>query len=56
LRAASFIIGGLNGADEIRCLRNNRPVLAEKRTDLHRAWSETTYHMQHWRDNPECAQ
>jgi phosphoribosylformylglycinamidine synthase len=56
LRAASFIIGGLNGADEIRFLRNNRPVLAEKRTDLHRAWSETTYHMQHWRDNPECAQ
>jgi phosphoribosylformylglycinamidine synthase len=56
LREASFIIGGLNGAEEIRFLRNNRPVLAEKRTDLHRAWSETTYHMQHWRDNPECAQ
>jgi phosphoribosylformylglycinamidine synthase len=56
LREASFIIGGLNGADEIRFLRNNRPVLAEKRTDLHLAWSETTYNMQQLRDNPECAQ
>jgi phosphoribosylformylglycinamidine synthase len=56
LREASFIIGGLNGTDEIRFLRNNRPVLAEKRTDLHLAWSETTYNMQQLRDNPECAQ
>jgi len=24
--------------------------------DLHRLWSETTYHMQSLRDNPECAQ
>ena len=37
-------------------LRNNKPVFAEKRIDLHRAWSETTYHMQKLRDHPECAQ
>jgi phosphoribosylformylglycinamidine synthase len=55
LREASFIIGQLNDMDEVRFLRNNRPVLAEKRTDLHRAWSETTYNMQQRRDNPECA-
>jgi phosphoribosylformylglycinamidine synthase len=55
LRETSFIIGGLNGTDEIRFLRNNQPVLAEKRTDLQRAWSETTYNMQQLRDNPECA-
>ena len=55
LREAGFVIGGLNGTDEIRFLRNNRPVLAEKRIDLHRAWSETTCNMQQRRDNPECA-
>ncbi|MDE2366870.1 MAG: phosphoribosylformylglycinamidine synthase subunit PurQ, partial [Betaproteobacteria bacterium] len=42
--------------DEIRFLRNNKPVFAEKRVDLHRAWSETTYRMQKLRDNPVCAQ
>jgi phosphoribosylformylglycinamidine synthase len=32
-----------------------RDVLCEKRIDLHRAWSETTYRMQSLRDNPQCA-
>ncbi|MBC7787925.1 MAG: phosphoribosylformylglycinamidine synthase [Methylophilaceae bacterium] len=31
-------------------------VFAELRTNLHRMWSETTYHMQKMRDNPLCAQ
>jgi phosphoribosylformylglycinamidine synthase len=32
-------------------------VLLEKtRVELHRAWSETTFHMQRLRDNPDCAQ
>ncbi len=31
-------------------------VFAEMRTELHRMWSETTYHMQKIRDNPACAQ
>ncbi len=56
LRNASFVIGRLNNDDEIRFLRNNKPVLAEKRVDLQRAWSETTFHMQKLRDNPVCAQ
>ncbi|WP_297325405.1 phosphoribosylformylglycinamidine synthase [Nitrosomonas sp.] len=56
LRDASFVIGRLNATDEIRFMRNNKPVLAEKRVDLQRAWSETTYHMQKLRDNPVCAQ
>ena len=56
LRDMSFAIGDLNGKDEIQFLRNNKPVFAEKRVDLHRAWSETTYQMQKLRDNPECAQ
>ena len=31
-------------------------IFAELRTDLHRLWSETTYHMQKLRDNPIYAQ
>jgi phosphoribosylformylglycinamidine synthase len=56
LRDDSFNVGVVNDKDEIRFLRNNKPVFAEKRVDLHRAWSETTYQMQKLRDNPECAQ
>jgi phosphoribosylformylglycinamidine synthase len=55
LRDVSFIIGQLNKTDEVRLMRNNKPVLAEKRVDLQRAWSETTYQMQKLRDNPDCA-
>jgi phosphoribosylformylglycinamidine synthase len=56
LRELSFVIGSLNAQDEIRFLRNNKTIFAEKRVDLHRAWSETTYRMQKLRDNPQCAQ
>jgi phosphoribosylformylglycinamidine synthase len=56
LRDLSFIIGGVDDGDAIRFLRNNKPVFSERRVDLHRAWSETTYQMQKLRDNPECAQ
>ncbi|MBV6448702.1 phosphoribosylformylglycinamidine synthase [Nitrosomonas sp.] len=56
LRDCSFIIGYPNQSDEIRVMRNNKPILAEKRVNLQRAWSETTYHMQKLRDNPACAQ
>ncbi|UJP05074.1 MAG: phosphoribosylformylglycinamidine synthase, partial [Nitrosomonas sp.] len=56
LRDSSFIIGQLNPSDEIRVMRNNKPVLAEKRMALQRAWSETSYRLQALRDNPVCAQ
>jgi len=56
LRDISFVIGQPNQTDDIRLMRNNKPVLSEKRIDLHRAWSETTYQMQKLRDNPACAQ
>jgi phosphoribosylformylglycinamidine synthase len=60
LRAAglgdcSHLIGGLNGRDEITFLRNARPLFKEKRVDLQRAWSETSYRLQALRDNPVCA-
>ena len=50
------VIGHPNQADEIRVMRHNKAVLAEKRVTLQRAWSETTYRMQALRDNPQCAQ
>ena len=34
----------------------SQALLEESRVKLHRAWSETTYHMQRLRDNPEGAQ
>ncbi len=49
-------VGTLNEWDEIRVTRNARRVLREKRVDLQRAWSETSYQMQAMRDNPSCAQ
>ncbi len=51
-----YVIGKLNQSDEIQILRNNIAIIREKRIDLHRAWSETSYHMQRLRDNPVCAQ
>jgi phosphoribosylformylglycinamidine synthase len=56
LSQVSFILGNLNKQDEIRFLRNNKIVFQEKRVNLQRAWSETTFHMQKLRDNPVCAQ
>ncbi len=60
LRAAglsfeSQVIGHPNAAGEIRVVVNGKPVLAEPRTALHRAWSEVTHHIQRLRDNPACA-
>ncbi|MDH4095947.1 MAG: phosphoribosylformylglycinamidine synthase, partial [Betaproteobacteria bacterium] len=56
LGPVSHLIGTLNPRDEIVFTRNAKPLFAEKRVDLQRAWSETTYLMQKMRDNPECAQ
>ena len=56
LGGLSFSIGHINTRDEIACMRNAKPVLREKRIDLQRAWSETSFRMQQLRDNPECAQ
>jgi phosphoribosylformylglycinamidine synthase len=49
------LIGFTNARDEIAFTRNAKPVFAEKRVALQRAWSETTWRMQSLRDNPECA-
>ena len=56
LGACAQFIGAPNPWDEVRVIRNARAVLREKRVDLQRAWSETSFRMQQLRDNPECAQ
>ncbi|MBS0337909.1 MAG: phosphoribosylformylglycinamidine synthase [Proteobacteria bacterium] len=56
VHAYASLIGFLNDKDEIRFTRNAKHVFAEKRVDLQRAWSETTWRMQALRDNPQCAQ
>jgi phosphoribosylformylglycinamidine synthase len=56
LGGVSHLIGTLSPRDEIRFTRHAKAVFAEKRVDLQRAWSETTFRLQQLRDNPECAQ
>ncbi len=55
LSAMSHVIGHLNEVDELRLVRGSKAILAEKRVDLHRAWSETSYLIQSLRDNPRTA-
>ena len=55
LARMSHIIGHLNATDELRIIRGSKPVLAEARVTLQRAWSETSYLIQSLRDNPETA-
>jgi phosphoribosylformylglycinamidine synthase len=49
-------IGAVTNKNEINISNNCKPVFADTRVNLHRMWSETTYHMQSLRDNPICAQ
>ena len=53
---ACMRIGVLNADAVLHVTTGNKEVLCEKRIDLHRAWSETTYRMQMLRDNPQCAE
>ena len=52
----SHEIGTVNDEDRIVFTHAHHELVAGSRVELHRAWSETTYHMQKLRDNPECAQ
>ena len=56
LQDISFVIGKVNTRDEIQVTCGNNMLISEKRIDLQRIWSETTYQMQKLRDNPVCAQ
>ncbi len=60
LRAAGLsreahVIGHPNTEGEVRVIVNGKPVFARRRSELHRAWSTVTHHIQRLRDNPVCA-
>src|SRR3989440_9392060 len=49
------VIGSPNPRDELRFVRNAKPVFAAPRVELERAWSEVSFRMQQLRDEPLCA-
>jgi phosphoribosylformylglycinamidine synthase len=49
-------IGSVTQADEVTIRAAGRTLFCATRTELRRAWSETTYRMQSLRDNPACAE
>jgi len=52
---AAHRIGAPNDRDEVGIVSNAKPIFAEPRIALQRAWSEVSYRMQALRDHPECA-
>jgi len=48
-------LGRLYKEDQVTIKNNGIPVFSASRESLQQAWSETSYHMQRLRDNPECA-
>ncbi len=49
-------LGSANAEGMLEIRLADKPFLAERRRDLQRIWSATTYHMQRLRDHPACAQ
>jgi len=49
-------LGRIYDEDQITINNNGIPVFSASRISLQQVWSETSYHMQRLRDNPECAQ
>ncbi len=49
-------IGKVQQGNQISINNNGIPIFSTTRESLQQAWSETSYHMQRLRDNPECAQ
>ncbi|MGB5082751.1 MAG: phosphoribosylformylglycinamidine synthase, partial [Burkholderiales bacterium] len=49
------VIGSPNGRNEVRLVRNAKPVFSEPRVKLERAWSEVSFRLQQLRDDPGCA-
>jgi phosphoribosylformylglycinamidine synthase len=55
LGACSHIIGKLNDRGVIEFTRDAKVIYSEKRSALHRLWSETSWRIARLRDNPDCA-
>ena len=55
LGACSHIVGKPNLRDVIEIARDAKTVFSQKRVDLQRLWSETSWRISRLRDNPACA-
>ncbi len=55
LGACSHIIGKPNDTDVIEIMRDARTIYSQPRSELQRAWSETSWRIARLRDNPACA-
>ncbi len=55
LGACSHIIGKLNDRGAIEFTRDARVIYNQKRSSLHRLWSDTSWRIARLRDNPDCA-
>jgi phosphoribosylformylglycinamidine synthase len=55
LGPCSHIIGKVNDRGAIEFTRDAKVIYNEKRSDLHRLWSETSWRIARLRDNPACA-
>ncbi len=53
LATMSRVIGKVTGGDQVRIRSGGESLLDESRTELHRAWSETSFRMTQLRDNPQ---
>ncbi|MDO8596188.1 MAG: phosphoribosylformylglycinamidine synthase subunit PurQ, partial [Sulfuricaulis sp.] len=49
-------IGRVQSSGKLVIAAGGAPIFSASRVELHRAWSETTFHMQRQRDHPQCAQ
>ena len=49
-------LGIINRSGRLVIRSKRKEIYSESGVALQRAWSETTYHLQRLRDNPECAQ
>ena len=49
------VLGSLNQNRKLNIYHHDQLIITEEICNLHRIWSETSYHMQKLRDNPECA-
>lgn len=56
LATMSRVIGKVTEGDRVRIRCGGEALLDESRSELHRAWSETSFRMTQLRDNPKCAQ
>ena len=49
-------LGKIHDEDQLTISNKGIPLFSASRVSLQQAWSETSYHMQRLRDNPDCAQ